>query len=46
MGNIDFRIANEAMAFFEVGERKYRCHSKIADEKDVYFMIAALCAIY
>lgn len=42
MVNIDFRIANEAMAFFEVGEREYHCHSKITDEKDVYSMIAAI----
>lgn len=42
MVNIDLRIANEAMAFFEVGEKEYHCHSKIVDEEDVYSMIPAV----
>ncbi|MCM1256950.1 MAG: hypothetical protein NC307_03770 [Roseburia sp.] len=42
MVNIDFKIANEAMAFFEVGEREYRSQSKITNEKDMYSIIPAM----
>ena len=39
---IDYKIANEAMAFFDIGEREYRNHMKLKDDKDIYAMIPAI----
>lgn len=39
---IDFKIASEANAFFEVGEKEYLSHKKINSEKDMYATIPAI----